>query len=160
MAELRILVTGSRGWTDVDTIIQTMHETAALYPNRRPVTLVHGAARGADQIAAGVAAMWGWQREPHPADWTRWGKRAGYLRNKEMIELGADFCLAFILDDSPGASMCARLAQEAYIPTLMVKTFSTEVGPGVSDVPPSVGDNLPATPGRDHTYDEWHGDDQ
>lgn len=123
---MRILITGSRTWTDADTIGAAIYD--ALYDARaRDVTIVHGACpRGADQIAAefceSEAAHFdnaGAQlvEERHPADWDRLGKRAGFVRNAEMVELGADLCLAFIKDGSRGASHTASLAERAGIPT-------------------------------------------
>jgi hypothetical protein len=63
---------------------------------------VHGAARGADQLADAVARNWGWTPERHPADWARHGRAAGFRRNAAMVALRADVCLAFILDGSAG----------------------------------------------------------
>ena len=85
----RLLVTGSRTWTDVRTIEQAL----TVIVDRRPggVLLVHGACpRGADVIAAAYAARTpGYWVEAHPADWHRYGRAAGYRRNAEMIALGA-----------------------------------------------------------------------
>jgi YspA, cpYpsA-related SLOG family len=108
----RVLVTGSRTWDDQKVIFNALAEY-----NYGQVTLVHGTARGADTIAAKIAAAFGWQIEPHPADWNSGhGKAAGFIRNIKMVELGADVCLAFIKDGSRGATHCADLAEKAGIP--------------------------------------------
>jgi hypothetical protein len=106
-----VLVTGSRTWTDEAVI------AAALREHFHPGTvLVTGACpRGADAIAERLWASCGGQAERHPADWQA-GRGAGFARNAAMVALGADVCLAFIRDNSPGASHAARLARQAGIP--------------------------------------------
>jgi hypothetical protein len=111
----RILVTGSRTWADSAVIRRHLARARELYPG---AVLIHGNAPGADRIAAGIWRSWHLPVEAHPADWTRHGRAAGYHRNHAMVTTGADLCLAFIRNNSPGATMCAHLAQHAGIRTI------------------------------------------
>jgi len=112
----RVLVTGSRTWDDVVTIRRALFEAGREFG--RDTVLVSGACpRGADRICEEIWAGWGGQVELHPAEWERYGRRAGRLRNAEMVRLGADVCLAFIRDGSRGASHTAALAEGAGIST-------------------------------------------
>ena len=114
-AKKRLLVTGSRDWTDKATIYSAI-SNAAIPP--WGWTLVSGACpTGADRIAEGFAEGLGMVVERHPADWDQHGKRAGFLRNAAMVQLGADVCLAFIKSASKGATMTANLAEKAGIQT-------------------------------------------
>lgn len=58
----------------------------------------------------------------HPGVCSDYCPSAGPRRNRELIRLGADICLAFIRNGSRGASHTARLAEEAGIP---VRRFTT-----------------------------------
>jgi YspA, cpYpsA-related SLOG family len=108
----RILVTGSRTWEDAGVIAGVL---AGYY--RDDAVLVSGACpRGADALAEEYWALLGGQIERHPADWKRYGKRAGFVRNAQMVNAGANACVAFIRDGSRGASHCAGLARAAGIP--------------------------------------------
>ena len=103
----RLLVTGSRTWTDEKIIFIEL--TRAAYdldsdPTRN-VVLVVGGARGADKIAEDIYRNTGGVVEIHKADWNRHGKQAGYIRNTKMVDSGVDLCLGFIMDDSKGATM-------------------------------------------------------
>lgn len=83
------------------------------------LVVVHGdCPSGADRIARSWSYDAGVYDERHPARWRPNGiynPQAGLLRNRRMVERGADICLAFIKDGSRGASHCARLAEEAGI---------------------------------------------
>jgi hypothetical protein len=121
---VRILVTGSRDWDDEAGVRAALTEVTAGRPG--PHVVVHGACpTGGDNLADRVAAELGLTVERHPARWRRYGRYAGYRRNAEMVALGAEVCLAFIRDASPGASMTARLAEEARIPVRRYLSHST-----------------------------------
>lgn len=117
----RILITGSRGWLWPETIQLAI----ALWvkenvPRNEASTLVHGdCPHGADRMARDFARqVWWLEEEAHPAQWDTYGRRAGFVRNEEMVLAGADVCLAFILNGSKGAKMTADIAEKAGIPTI------------------------------------------
>lgn len=113
----RLLITGSRDWWDTHLLKTTIHFWVTLLLDE-PVTLVHGNCPiGADALAEQYAIARGWQPEPVSADWTEHGLKAGPLRNQQMVDLGADLCLAFPLPGSKGTWDCARRARAAGIPT-------------------------------------------
>ena len=71
MSDFRILVTGSRSWTDAERIaFELGHAIGSLGCQPEDVTLVHGAAlSGADAIADRIGRKLGCVVEKHPADW-------------------------------------------------------------------------------------------
>ena len=126
----RVLVTGSRTWTDeaaiADSLAGHWHDGNAL--------LVTGACpSGADEIAERIWRSRGGQIERHPAGWTT-GRDAGMRRNAAMVALGADVCLAFIRDGSPGATHAVHLAEQAGIPVHRFQAETTPVSPGIAIV--------------------------
>lgn len=134
---MRILVTGSRDWRDANTVGLALYEAIEATTDL-DVTVVHGACpSGADRLAAEFceseahwleAANTRLAEEQHPADWRKHGRAAGFRRNAEMVDAGADVCLAFISPcskpgcrtpgphGSHGASHTADLAEKAGIP--------------------------------------------
>jgi hypothetical protein len=121
----RILITGSRDWQWPNAISMSLLGAAAGVDDD-DITIVTGACpTGADAQAERVAERMGWKVERHPADWDTHGTRAGYVRNAHMVALGADLCLAFIKDNSRGASMTVRLAEAAGIPVTVNRTVTT-----------------------------------
>lgn len=115
---MRILVTGSRDWPSEEIVQRTL---MGIWldndkPNPDKMTLVSGhCLTGADKFAEDCAQTQGWKIELHPADWSK-GRSAGPVRNKEMVNLGADICVAFIYNKSKGASGTLELAKKAHMP--------------------------------------------
>lgn len=94
----------------------------------RALVVVHGAARGADAMADQWARKNSATVERHRAEQFGPWPQCGPIRNRHMVNLGADICLAFIgpctssrcrrpgPHPSHGASGCADLAEQAGIP--------------------------------------------
>ena len=122
-AKLRILITGSRdyGSTHAERVRMRHMLDLALTPTTtrnwywlaENVTVVHGGARGADQLAHALATELGMNTEVHPAAWDEHGKAAGFIRNQHMVDLGADLCLAFPLGIEHGRSRGTQHAMAA-----------------------------------------------
>lgn len=128
-------MTGSRTWTDYEMI----HNLLSAADRREgPHTLVHGGAGGADSMADAIARELGWAVEVYKANWERDKRAAGILRNHHMVNLGADLCLAFIRDNSRGATHCANIARIAGI-TVAKFHASSEATNSFNDRPDSPG---------------------
>jgi hypothetical protein len=104
----RIIVCGGRKYRDSGRIYMVLEEYAHLNP-----TIVHGDYSGADRIADREARDLGLTTDPHPADWSQ-GRKAGPIRNQEMVDAGADLVIAFAGGD--GTADCVRRARKAGIP--------------------------------------------
>lgn len=111
----RVLITGSPDWTDHRRMRLMLSVVRVCYPD---AVLVHGAGQGADRLAAAIWTAWGLPTEAHPADRDRHRRGAGPIRNRHMVRLGADVCVAFLRPESKGARRCAAAAERAGIPTL------------------------------------------
>lgn len=119
---MRVIVTGSRKWSDAAAVYDELNEVFKEYG---PFMLVHGAcSTGADYFAnlwyRIVGEKLGCAEDPFPADWGYWTalgkpKAAGPERNKRMVEAGADLVLAFPLPEGSGTQGTMRLAKAAGI---------------------------------------------
>lgn len=119
---MRILITGSRAWADEEAIRDALiRESHRLRVCAADVTVVHGGARGADAIADRLAREYGCQVEVVRADWDRYGRAAGVIRNGVMVSRGAVVCLAFPIGISRGTRDCIARAAAAGIPTVVTE---------------------------------------
>ena len=115
MKSLTILCCGDRHWTDWATI------RAALSDYTLPATVVHGNGRGADRMCGTVARELGYEVIAVPADWTRFGLRAGPVRNQLMLDRYPAIALVLAfhrdLERSKGTRDMMQRAFKAGIPT-------------------------------------------
>lgn len=135
---MRLLITGSRTWKDYERLCRALDkiddEFARLLPERyikEGLTLMSGHAYGADAMAEAwyVTKYPFEQPELWRADWKKYNKRAGIVRNTAMVDAGPDACAAFIMDcdlrkcarlpvhGTHGAVHCSDYAESQGIPT-------------------------------------------
>jgi hypothetical protein len=135
---MRLLVTGSRTWKDYERLCRCLDKVseslAKTHPDRyvkEGLTLMSGHAYGADAMAE----AWFLTRYPleqpeiWKAEWGKYHKRAGIVRNTAMVDAGPDVCVGFIMDcdqrkcahlpvhGTHGAVHCADYAERCGIPT-------------------------------------------
>lgn len=87
---MRIIIAGGRDFNNYKVLDRIA--TAIIDPKEDEI--VSGGARGADTLGATWAAEHNVPVKTFPANWNRYGKSAGYIRNDEMGEYG-DVLIAF-----------------------------------------------------------------
>lgn len=106
---MKVLVTGSRDWQTPQDVFDALDAAA-------PDVVIHGGCpTGADAFAEQWCIQSGTPQEVYEAEWERFGKRAGFLRNRRMVEQSPDLVLAFSRNESRGTAMTMKLAHEAGI---------------------------------------------
>jgi hypothetical protein len=113
----RIAFVGSRDWNDDRSINNRLHD----YDPATDV-IVSGAARGADRAAARLARVMGFKVVEYPADWDRFGKRAGFLRNQAIVD-NCDKVVAFWDGESRGTADTIERARKAGKPVTIVRPW-------------------------------------
>ncbi len=103
---MKVLVCGARDWSDRGVIERELK----IFP--KGTTVIHGACRGADNLAGEVARSLSFAVRPYPAEWAKLGGAAGPARNRKMLEECPDLVLAFHPDitRSRGTKGMVRLA--------------------------------------------------
>ena len=100
----RVLIAGSRDYP----LLGLVSEYVRTLPEG--TTLLCGMARGVDRVAYDtIASLTGVEVEEYFPDWERYGKRAGIVRNMEMVE-HADEVVCFWDGQSRGTKHTIDLA--------------------------------------------------
>jgi hypothetical protein len=87
--ELRILICGSRNWTDkwrIGRYLDELLEAVGLEPEQ--LVVIHGGYKGADHHAGIEAKCRGCQVLEFPGNWSKFGLSAGPKRNQQMLTEG------------------------------------------------------------------------
>jgi YspA, cpYpsA-related SLOG family len=116
---MRILVSGSRIFDEEPLLFSVLDDLHAIDAEYGPVTIIHGGARGADNIAARWAYNNKQKTEVYYPDWNKYGKAAGILRNKDMLDTGVDVVVAFPRGAARGTKHMIKIAEEAGVRTIV-----------------------------------------
>ncbi len=104
-----VLVCGSRTFSDqalVNRILDEVH----------PSVVVHGDASGADRLAKRWALANAVPQRAYPAEWSKYGRRAGPLRNQRMIDSEPLLGLGVAFPGGVGTADMVRRLEAAGIP--------------------------------------------
>lgn len=105
----RVIIAGSRSFANYEMLKVNMNRLLQNISDE--ISIVCGTARGADRLGEKYAKENGFHVAYFPADWERYGKAAGYIRNREMAQ-NADALVAFWDGESRGTKSMIDLAKE------------------------------------------------
>ena len=108
-AEIKIISAGTRTFNNYELLKSKMDFYLSNCGNRTNIEIVSGGARGADSLGERYAKEKGFPVKEFFPDWSL-GKKAGFLRNKEMSEY-ASHAVIFWDGVSRGSKLMIDLAQ-------------------------------------------------
>ena len=117
---MRVLVCGDRNWGDGTVVMKRLRELP------RGVEIITGGARGADFWAEETTHRFtGFKLNVIRAEWTKFGKAAGPIRNRKMLDMEPDLVIAFHndLENSKGTKDTVDEAKKRGIPVEVISTI-------------------------------------
>lgn len=119
---MRVLVCGGRDFDDRSLMAKTLRRFKPSIPTDDDLAehvIIAGGARGADELAAQYAEVFGIRLRVYPADWKTHGRAAGPIRNQRMLDEGKpDLVIAF--PGGRGTEDMVRRARAAGVPVEIV----------------------------------------
>jgi hypothetical protein len=115
------LVVGNRHHTCLERAERIVSRLLA--PSGPSILLIHGGGPGVRNSFASASRDLGISTEPHLADWKGLGSIASPVRNKEMVDSGANLCIAIhrSIARSMSAKTCILHALKAGIPIYLIE---------------------------------------
>ena len=103
-----VLVCGGRSYADRDRVFAELDRLNLS-------AIVHGGAKGADQLATDYAIARNLPTYVHHAQWWRYGAGAGPIRNQDMIDSHPDLDLVLAFPGGRGTADMVRRARRASV---------------------------------------------
>ncbi|PZM82128.1 DUF2493 domain-containing protein [Candidatus Gracilibacteria bacterium] len=112
---MKVIIAGPRDFKNESFIHMKLDE---LSKKIEISEVIHGLATGVDTFAGRWANKNNMPVLEFPAEWDKYGKRAGYIRNKQMSEVG-DYLIAFY-GGSKGTGMMIEIMKKLNKPVTIV----------------------------------------
>jgi hypothetical protein len=113
----KVIIAGSRDFTDYELLSRKLDHILSL---KSDIVIISGMARGTDLLAVKYASERGLKVMKFPADWDKHGKKAGYIRNIEMLKC-CDAVVCFRIGQSLGTSHMIEIANEYRKPLRIIQ---------------------------------------
>ena len=107
---MRLIIAGSRTITEQHIVVAALSKSGF-----HPSTIISGGAKGVDSVGESIAEELELNVERFPAEWDKYGKSAGYIRNVAMAE-NADALLAVWDGVSRGTKHMIDIARKKELP--------------------------------------------
>ena len=107
----KVIIAGSRGFSNYKLLKETCDKYLREKKKTHNVVVISGHARGADSLGEKYASDEDLDLEIYPADWKKYGKSAGFMRNEQMADI-ADAVIAFWNGESHGTKHMIDTAEE------------------------------------------------
>ena len=121
MKVANVIIAGSRDFGDYDFMSQKLDEVFSSNNFEGCIiTIVSGMARGVDLLGVHYAQEHGMDIESLPANWQKYGRSAGYIRNSEMLGI-ATHLIAFWDGTSRGTKHMIDISHKKGIPVFVFK---------------------------------------
>lgn len=114
---MKLIIAGGR---DFDSYALLCHEANKFIGDAKDITIISGLARGADTLACRFASEYRYPLRGFAAEWGKFGRAAGPIRNKLMAK-NADSLLAFWDGKSRGTRHMIDYADQMGLKVKVVK---------------------------------------
>ena len=111
MKTFKVIISGSRTFNDYAIVRDACDNILQDKADSHNILIVSGTAKGTDRLGEQYAFERGYEILRFPADWQKYGRSAGIIRNKEMA-FAADALIAFWDGKSAGTASMIRFAKE------------------------------------------------
>lgn len=114
---IRIIIAGSRKFNDYSKMLNKLDELGIhLLATMDDIEIVSGHASGADTLGEKFAKAYNYPLKIFPAEWDKYGKAAGPIRNEQMAKYAAEadrgILVAFPIGESRGTRNMIKLAKQ------------------------------------------------
>lgn len=117
---IKVIIAGTRDFNDYAFLKKNLdYFLQGINPNNEEIEIVSGNARGADKLGERYAKEHNLPVKLFPANWDKYGKRAGYLRNQEMANY-SDVLIAFWDEKSKGTKHMIDIAKKQDLTVIVV----------------------------------------
>lgn len=114
----KVIVAGSRNYTDEQKVHRVLDQLKR--QANCEIEIISGLCRGPDMFGKNWAEKNNVKCHKYPANWNKYGKRAGFIRNEEMAKVG-DILIAFWDGDSKGTMHMINLAEQYNLKIKVIK---------------------------------------
>ena len=112
---MKIVIAGSRDYKNFEEAEVFIRACLGEWEKDAPFIFLSGGCAGADRIGELFAAKNGYETNVFPADWERFGRAAGPIRNRKMAQ-SCDVVICFWDGKSRGTKSMISLAKEYGLP--------------------------------------------